>query len=276
MEPQDKEALDRAIILLENHSFAQKLTSALGAPLAKAAALLPNTWNEKVQVATQTALTKALSVALWSLSRTTAPSGGGETGAAPSESSSEGWHKVLSGVSGAVGGAFGFGALAIELPVSLVLMMRTIADIARSEGESLAQPGTKLACLEVLALGDVGPMDDLRKGTYYAARMAMAGAVTEAAKYIAEKGLIEEGAPALVRLVTKVSARLSLQVSEKAAAQAIPLIGAAGGAAVNLLFIDHFQDMARGHFIVRRLERKYGPEAVRQHFEQRTPTLLGS
>jgi hypothetical protein len=31
----------------------------------------------------------------------------------------------------------------------------------------------------------------------------------------------------------------------------------------NLLFIDHFQDVARGHFIVRRLERAYGAETVR-------------
>jgi hypothetical protein len=55
-------------------------------------------------------------------------------------------------------------------------------------------------------------------------------------------------------------------VSEKAAAQAIPAIGAAGGAIVNTLFIDHFQDMARGHFIVRRLERKYGEAIVEKTY----------
>ena len=36
-----------------------------------------------------------------------------------------------------------------------------------------------------------------------------------------------------------------------------------GGAAINVLFIDHFQNMARGHFTVRRLERAFG-EVVRQ------------
>jgi len=50
----------------------------------------------------------------------------------------------------------------------------------------------------------------------------------------------------------------SIQVSEKAAAQAVPAIGAAGGAIINPLFIDQFQDMTYGHFIIRRLERKYG------------------
>jgi hypothetical protein len=52
-------------------------------------------------------------------------------------------------------------------------------------------------------------------------------------------------------------------VSEKAAAQAVPAIGAVGGALINLVFIDHFQDMARGHFTVRRLERKYDPATVK-------------
>jgi hypothetical protein len=32
---------------------------------------------------------------------------------------------------------------------------------------------------------------------------------------------------------------------------------------MNTLFIGHFQDMARGHFIVRRLEKIYGAEPVR-------------
>ena len=37
-------------------------------------------------------------------------------------------------------------------------------------------------------------------------------------------------------------------------------------AVINLLFIDHFQDIARGHFIVRRLERTYGADIVKQAY----------
>ena len=62
-------------------------------------------------------------------------------------------------------------------------------------------------------------------------------------------------------------ARFGVVVSEKAVAQAVPIIGAAGGALVNSIFIDHFQDMARGHFIVRRLERTYGEEVVKRAYE---------
>jgi|SRR6516165_3122175 len=54
----------------------------------------------------------------------------------------------------------------------------------------------------------------------------------------------------------------------KLAAQAIPLVGALGGATVNYAFIQHFQEVARGHFTVRRLERAYGKEAVRKAYER--------
>jgi len=43
-------------------------------------------------------------------------------------------------------------------------------------------------------------------------------------------------------------------------------VGAAGGALVNTLFIDHFQNMARGHFIVRRLEKEYGADVVERAY----------
>ena len=73
---------------------------------------------------------------------------------------------------------------------------------------------------------------------------------------------------------TGVSARLALHhargelvVGEKIMAQGVPVVGAVGGATINLLFIDHFQDMARGHFIVRRLERSHGETEVRKRYQ---------
>jgi hypothetical protein len=64
-------------------------------------------------------------------------------------------------------------------------------------------------------------------------------------------------------------------VSQKIAAQAIPVVGALGGAAVNLAFAQHFQTLARGHFIVRRLERTYGQAAVRAAYERIATRLRG-
>ena len=95
----------------------------------------------------------------------------------------------------------------------------------------------------------------------------LAKSVSEAARFVVERGLAEESAPVLLRLVSQIAARFGVIVTQKLAAQAVPVIGAAGGAAVNYAFIDHFQDVARGHFTVRRLERRYGKERIRAEYD---------
>ena len=91
--------------------------------------------------------------------------------------------------------------------------------------------------------------------------------VTHAARFIAERG-VEKGGPLLVRFIAQVASRFGTVVTQKLAAQAIPVIGAVGGAAVNYAFIEHFQEVARGHFAIRRLERVYGKDPVRQEYER--------
>jgi hypothetical protein len=180
--------------------------------------------------------------------------------------SSNSLHKVIVAATGAGGGAFGLAGLPVELPVSTTIMLRSIADIARSEGEQIKTPGAKLACIEVFALGSHSEVDDAAEIGYFTVRAALAKTVSEAAKHIAEKGLSKEGAPIIARFVAQVASRFGITVSQKVAAQAVPVVGAAGGAIVNLLFIDHYQDMARGHFIVRRTERTYPPEVVKNAY----------
>ena len=99
-------------------------------------------------------------------------------------------------------------------------------------------------------------------------RGMLAKTVTEAARFIAERGVVKEGGPVLLRFITQVASRFGLVVTQKVAAQALPVIGALGGAAVNYAFMEHFQDVARGHFTVRRLERTYGKELVRSEYER--------
>jgi EcsC family protein len=247
--------LKRANQLLENPGLAAKITSALGTPIEKGFELLPAKWTEAVHKASEAALMKALAVAVKSL------------GDNPELSSRERMHKVAAAASGAVGGAFGLLALAIELPVSTTIMLRSIADIAQSEGEDLRTIDARLACLTVFALGGRSKNDDASESGYFAVRAGLATAVTEAARFLAEKGLGKTGAPALVRLISVLGARFGVVVSEKAAAQAVPILGAAGGALINTVFIGHFQDMARGHFIVRRLEKIHGAEVVKSAYE---------
>ncbi len=124
-----------------------------------------------------------------------------------------------------------------------------------------------LACIEVFALGGEAAGEAAIEGGYFVVRGALAKSVSESARFIAQRGLADETAPILVRLVSQIAARFGVVVSEKLAAQAVPVLGAIGGAAVNVAFAEHFQTLARGHFIVRRLERVHGTDAVQ--FEYR-------
>jgi hypothetical protein len=45
--------------------------------------------------------------------------------------------------------------------------------------------------------------------------------VTEAARFVVERGVIKEGAPILLKFVTQVAARFGLVVTQKVAAQAV-------------------------------------------------------
>jgi EcsC protein family len=256
LEAEDLNALRDAAGILENPGLAVQITNLIGKPIEFAVSALPDSVARRIGDATQSALRSSLRVVVSTMDR--------EHGVMPSNT----MHKILATLTGAVGGAFGLAALAIELPVSTSIMLRSMADIARGEGEDIHSAFTQLACLEVFAFGSRSATDDGAETGYYATRAALARVVSEAARYIAANGLAEEGAPAIVRLIAKVASRFSVAVSEKFAAQSVPVIGAAGGAAINLVFINHFQDMARGHFIVRRLERKYGADVVQSEYKR--------
>jgi len=251
------EDLGRAKRLLETPGIAMRLSSLAGAPVEKGLKLLPSPAQKAIHAISEAALRTALALAVRSL------------GEAPGRKPSERSHKVAAAMSGAIGGALGLGGLALELPVSTGLILRSIADIAASEGSNPRHIDTRVECLAVFALGS--PMDrrdDEAESAYFAARAALAGAVSEATRYIAQKGVAKGGGPAIVRLVSLIAARFGIVVSEKAAAQLVPVIGAAGGALINTIFIGHYQDMARGHFIVRRLEKTHGAGPVREAYDK--------
>jgi hypothetical protein len=253
----DLAALRRAVQSLEHPSLAARLTNMVGRPIELIGYALPASASQVITTATSKALEMALQVAVRTMDQTAHPG-------------SQRFHKVLATASGAAGGAFGLATLPIELPVSTIIMLRSIAEIARSEGEDLSDPEAALSCMQVFALGGRPDSADASESGYFAVRGLLAKSVTQAARFIVERGVIEEGAPILVRFISQVASRFGNVVTQKLAAQAIPLVGAVGGAAVNYAFIEHFQDVARGHFTVRRLERTYGKELVRREYERLT------
>ncbi|WP_345821521.1 EcsC family protein [Methylobacterium fujisawaense] len=278
----DLAALRRAVQVLERPSLAGRLSAAAGAPLDIIGRSLPAPVTEAVSRSTEAAMRGALRVALATLPRRELVPAEGEglaSVAAKAESrfaqllgSGDAKHKAMAALSGAVGGAFGLATLAVELPVSTTLMLRSIAEIAREEGEDLETPEGALACVQVFALGGRATAETeagaaLTESGYFAVRAALAKTLSEAARYAGSKTLLDQSAPALIRFTAQIAARFGLVVSQKVAAQAVPILGAFGGAAVNTAFMNHFQSTARAHFTVRRLERSYGAATVRAAYE---------
>lgn len=203
---EDLEALRRAVKSLEHPSLAARLTNLVGKPVELIGYALPSFVSKAIAFATSKGLEAALKVAL----RTLPPS---------PRTNSQRLHRTLATASGAAGGTFGLAALPVELPVSTVIMLRSIADIAQSEGEDLSDPEAALSCVEVFALGGRTGSADASESGYFAVRSVLAKAVTEAARFVAERGVVKEGAPILMKFITQVAARFGMVVTQKVAAQ---------------------------------------------------------
>jgi hypothetical protein len=251
----DREALRDAIRLLEGPNFTARLSAMAGRPVEVLGRALPKGASDLIARATANALGRALRYVLM-----TVPKQGDQPRMRT--------HQALAGLSGAVGGAFGLASLPVELPVSTTIILRAIAHVAKSEGEDLNDPEAALACLQVFALGGRAGSGHLHESGYFAVRAALAKTVAQAARQVAGRGLLDQSASAVTRLLAQIGTRFGMTVSQKVTAQAVPVLGALGGAAINAAFTNHFQSLARGRFTVRRLERTYGKEPVRAAYEQ--------
>ena len=255
LSPSDYADLQAAVAKLETQSFAMKVASKAGMPVEALLHRLPVNAQSAIQVTVDKALEQCLRAAV-KMHRTNAP-------ALIFKRS----HTAAAAVTGAVGGFFGLPGLLVELPVTTTVMLHSIVEIARGQGEDMLSPESRLACLEVFALGPQNGHREAQESAYYATRTALAQVTREAVSYLTRKGMAKESAPALVSFVGRIASRFGLEVSEKVAAEIVPIVGAVGGLTLNIVFSQHFQSLAEGHFTVRRLERKYGKEAVRQEYE---------
>jgi hypothetical protein len=256
LSPSDHADLQTAASKLETQNFAMEIASRVGMPVEVLLRMLPGRAQASVGAAVNRALEQCLRVAI----------NVGKSKSVGVRNTRA--HTVATGVTGALGGFFGLPGLIVELPVTTTVMLHSIVAIARSQGEDLSNPESALACLEVLALGPKGARGDVLESAYFATRAALAQTTREAATYIAQKGLTKESAPALISFIGKIGSRFGLEVSEKVAAELVPIAGAVGGLVLNVLFTNHFQRLAEGHFTVRRLERHYGHELIRQEYER--------
>ncbi len=237
----------RAAALLERPSAAARIAAVVGLPAQRLAERLPEPLRNGLSGAVQTALTAAVAAA-----ERSAP------GRAPFGIAPELWQRGLVVASGAMGGALGFKGTLAELPVTTTLLLRDVLAVAAEEDEPAPARGAE--ALKVFALGSRSADDDTAGAGYFALRLALSEATP---------GMIAQAAAgALPGLIGLVAHRFAGPVATKLAAQAAPVIGAATGAGINLLFRSHYRDAARGHFLLRRLERTHGPERVRAAYAE--------
>ncbi len=146
-------------------------------------------------------------------------------------------------LSGAVGGFLGMAGFVPDAAVTSLAIMREIARIAVEEGEDLEDADARAACLQVFAL-NAGQKSEEPESSYFSARFVM------------------QGRP-MAMLLADVARRFGVTLSQKFALQAVPLVGAVAGASLNAAFLAHYRELARAHFTIRRLERRFGEAAVR-------------
>jgi hypothetical protein len=130
MTEEDLEALRAAAATLEHPSLAARLGNIAGKPIELVGRALPEPASKAVSAATTKALQAALVVALRTMEK-------------EPKAASRLLHKALAAASGAVGGGFGLAALPVELPISTIIMLRSIGDVARSEGRGPRGPGER-------------------------------------------------------------------------------------------------------------------------------------
>lgn len=248
-------ALARAVTALESPNLAARIADYAGAPVNRVLRLLPRSADAGLTKAVEAAMLRCLKTAIGTLD--------GRKQRRPATLLSS----MAAGVTGGVGGFVGLAALPVELPMTTTLMLRAIADIARDNGEDLSQLEPRLACLQVFALGgrSTGVRSDVG---YFAARALLTRVTGHAASYLVERGALELSGPTVNRFIAEIVTRFSIVVSDRIAASTLPVIGAIGGATVNVIFMNHFQQIAKAHFTVRRLERRYGPELVRRRYAE--------
>jgi hypothetical protein len=248
--PEDAQAaLAKAVAVLEGPSFAARLAAIAGTPVEALKGRLPENIRDQLDHAVRRALEKAWHTAVGTGPRRT-----------PFGMDVAWFHRGIAMASGAAGGALGLLGTLAELPFSTTVLLRQIAAEAAEAGEDPKVPMTAAECLSVFAIGSPSMAeDDVTETGYFAARIALAQMLPNATSHLVS-GL-------LPGFLGAIAARFTGTVGLKLSAQAVPIVGAAAGAAINLAFLEHFRSVANAHFTVRKFERLYGADRVRNAYD---------
>ncbi len=239
---QDLNFLIDAGRFLEKPGALIRIANTIGKPLELMNKALPVKAQEKLNSAVHKTLDQALKWSIETVQEQTRP-------LPPSLVLRRGRvSTVATTVTGAIGGFFGISALTIELPITTMIMLRSIADIAVQSGENIHLSETRLECIQILAMGSPRTSgDDQMESAYFTQRIAFAR-------------MLNKAAPA--QLMARIAAEFKIVVTEKMILESLPVVGAIGGAVINAAFSNYFNKAAHYHFGIKTLERRYGAEQV--------------
>ncbi|WP_412504689.1 EcsC family protein [Roseovarius sp. SYSU LYC5161] len=154
-----------------------------------------------------------------------------------------GWmSRALTTAMGAAGGVGGLPSAMAELPMTTTVLLRAIQDVAVEHGFDPEEQGVRFDCIQVFAAAGPLENDDGADLAFLSTRLTVTGAAMQA-------------------LIARVAPRLATVLGQKLAAQTVPVLGAAAGAATNYAYTSYYQNMAHVHFGLRRL----AIEADRDH-----------
>lgn len=156
-------------------------------------------------------------------------------------------HQIAVATGGALGGFGGLASATLELPATVALFFGAMQKIGAEHGFDPKSEKARLICLEVFGAGGPFASDDGSNTGFIGARLAVNSGAVQA--------VIGRVAPAVAALLGR-----------KLASQAVPVIGAAAGAGLNLAFLAYFRDMARVRFGLERLAERHGAPAVEAQF----------
>lgn len=152
---------------------------------------------------------------------------------------------------GAAGGAGGLATAVAELPVTVTLFLNTIRSVAREAGLDPNEDWVRAECLQVFAAGSPLKQDDGVNTSFVASRLALSGSAVQ-------------------NLISTIAPKLAAVLGQKLAAQAVPVIGAVSGAALNAAFLSYYREVARVRFELVKLGRIHGAEEVEAEFRLAT------
>ncbi len=146
-----------------------------------------------------------------------------------------GWlNRTITTAMGAAGGFGGLPGAMAELPFTTTFLLRTIQDVAAEHGFDPSEEGVQFDCVQVFAAAGPLDHDDGADLAFLSTRMAVTGATVQT-------------------LIARVAPRLAMVLGQKLAAQTIPVLGAAAGAATNYAYTSYYQQIAHVNFGLRRL-----------------------